>query len=70
MTEDRDSGEEPYTPTHEEAEEFISALSSVLETLERIERDAENQKKETERRDVSRAADTMRAGLQAQEDAT
>ena len=69
MTEDRD-GEEPYTLTHEEAEEFISALSSVLETLERIERDAENQKKETERRDISRAADTMRAGLQAQEDAT
>ena len=70
MTEDRDGDEFPYIVTHEEAEEFISALSSVLETLERIERDAENQKKETERRDVSRAADTMRAGLQAQEDAT
>ena len=70
MTDDRDGGEEPYTPTHEEAEEFISALSSVLETLERIERDSENRKKETERRDISRAADTMRAGLQAQEDAT
>lgn len=70
MTDDRDSGEEPHTPTHEEAEEFITALSSVLETLERIERDAENQKKETERRDISRAADTMRAGLQSQEDAT
>ena len=68
MTEDRDSGEEPHTLTHEEAEEFITALSSVLETLERIERDAENQKKETERRDVSRAAGTMRAGLQTQED--
>ena len=70
MTDDRDSGEEPHTITHEEAEEIIASLSSVLETLERIERDAENQKKETERRDVSRAADTMRAGLQAQEDAT
>ena len=71
MTEDRDSGEElPCVFTHEEAEEFITALSSVLETLERIERDAENQKKETERRDISRATDTMRAGLQAQEDAT
>ena len=70
MTDDRDSGEEPYTPTHEEAEEFITALSSVLETLESIKRDAENQEKETERRDISRAADTMRAGLQAQEDAT
>ena len=63
MTEDRDSGEEPYTLTHEEAEEFISALSSVLETLERVERDAENQKKETERRDISRATDPMLAGL-------
>lgn len=62
MTDDRDGGELPYIVTHEEAEEFISALSSVLETLERIERDAENQKKETERRDVSRAADTMLAG--------
>lgn len=70
MTEDRDGDELPYIVTHEEAEEFISALSSVLETLERIERDSENQKKETERRDISRAADTMRAGLQAQEDAT
>lgn len=70
MTEDRDGDELPYIVTHEAAEEFITALSSVLETLERIERDAENQKKETERRDVSRAADTMRAGLQAQEDAT
>ena len=70
MTEDRDGDELPYIVTHEEAEEFITALSSVLETLERIERDAEKQKKETERRDVSRAADTMRAGLQAQEDAT
>ena len=70
MTEDRDGDELPYIVAHEEAEEFISALSSVLETLERIERDAENQKKETERRDISRAADTMRAGLQAQEDAT
>lgn len=69
MTEDRDNGEEPYTLTHEEAEEFISVLSSVLDTLERIERDAENQEKEeTERRDISRAADTMCAGLQAQED--
>ena len=68
MTEDRDSGEEPYTITHEEAEEFISALSSVLETLERIERDDQNQKRKTERRNISRAADTMRAGLQAQED--
>ena len=63
MTEDRDGDELPYGFTHEEAEEFISALSSVLETLERIERDAENQKKETERRDISRAADTMSAGL-------
>ena len=70
MTDDRDGGELPYVFTHEEAEEFITALSSVLETLERIERDAENQKKETERRDISRAADTMRAGLQTQEDAT
>ena len=70
MTDDRDSGELPYIVTHEEAEEFISALSSVLETLESIKRDAENRKKETERRDISRAADTMRAGLQAQEDAT
>ena len=70
MTEDRDGDEFPYIVTHEEAEEFITALSSVLETLERVERDAENQKKETERRDVSRAAGTMRAGLQAQEDAT
>ena len=70
MTEDRDGDELPYIVTHEEAEEVITALSSVLETLERIERDAENQKKETERRDISRAADTMRAGLQAQEDAT
>ena len=70
MTEDRDGDELPYIVTHEDAEEFISALSSVLETLERIERDAENQKKEPERRDISRAADTMRAGLQAQEDAT
>ena len=70
MTEDRDGDELPYIVTHEDAEEFISALSSVLETLERIERDAENQKKETERRDISRAADPMRAGLQAQEDAT
>ena len=70
MTEDRDGDELPYIVTHEDAEEFISALSSVLETLERVERDAENQKKETECRDISRAADTMRAGLQAQEDAT
>ena len=70
MTEDRDGDELPYVFTHEEAEEFIAALSSVLETLERIERDAENQKKETERRDIPRAADAMRAGLQAQEDAT
>ena len=69
MTEDRDGDELPYIVTHEEAEEFITALSSVLETLERVERDAENQKKETERRDGSRAADTMRAGLQTQEDA-
>ena len=68
MTEDRDGDELPYIVTHEEAEEFITALSSVLETLERIERDAENQKKETERRDISLAADAMRAGLQAQED--
>ena len=66
MTDDRDSGEElPYIVTHEEAEEFITALSSVLETLERIERDAENQKKETERRDISRATDPMLAGLPA-----
>ena len=70
MTEDRDSDELPYIATHEEAEEFISALSSVLETLESIKRDAQNQEKEAERRDISRAADTMRAGLQAQEDAT
>ena len=70
MTDDRDGGEEPYTITHEEAEEFISALSSVLDTLERIERDDQNQKRKTERRNISRAADTMRAGLQAQEDAT
>ena len=71
MTDDRSGGEEPRTLTHEVAEEFITALSSVLETLERIERDAENQEKEeTERRGISRAADTMRAGLQAQEDAT
>ena len=70
MTEDRDGDELPYIVTHEEAEELIASLSSVLETLERVERDAENQKKETERRDVSRAADAMRAGLQAQEDAT
>lgn len=68
MTEDRDSGEEPYTLTHEEAEEFISALSSVLETLESIKRDDQNQKRKTERRNISRAADTMRAGLLAQED--
>ena len=70
MTDDRDSGVLPYIVTHEDAEEFISALSSVLETLERIKRDAENQKKETERRDISRATDTMLAGLQTQEDAT
>ena len=71
MTDDRDGGEEPHTPTHEEAEEFITALSSVLETPERIGRDAENQEKEeTGRRDISRAADTMRAGLQTKEDAT
>ena len=70
MTEDRDSGELPHTITHEEAEELIASLSSVLETPERIGRDADTQKEETERRDISRAADTMRAGLQAQEDAT
>ena len=57
MTEDRDSGEEPHTITHEEAEEIIASLSSVLETPEGIGRDADKQKEETGRRDISRAAD-------------
>ena len=65
MTEDRDGDELPYIVTHEDAEEFISALRSVREALERIERDAQNQKKATERRDISRATDPMLAGLPA-----
>ena len=70
MTEDRDSGELTHKITHEEAEELIASLSSVLETLERVERDAENQKEETERRDIARAADTTHDGPTPQEDAT
>lgn len=68
MTDDRDSGEEPHPVRSRLAFGPQWRVSEKL--LARFRRAVQREEAEEERRRVSRAADTMRAGLQAQEDAT
>ena len=66
MTEERDSGEEPH-PVRSRFT-FVSQQRISEELLARIKRAVQREEAEEAHRRVSRAADTMRAGLQAQED--
>ena len=66
MTDDRDSGEEPHPVRSKFI--FVSRQRGSEELLARIKRAFQLKEAEEERRRVSRAADTMRAGLQAKED--
>ena len=68
MTEDRDSGEEPHPVRSKFI--FVSQQRVSEELLGRIKRAVQREEAEEAHRRVSRAADTMRAGLQAQEDVT
>ena len=68
MTEDRDSGEEPHPVRSKFA--FVSQQRIAAELLARIRRAVQREEAEEDYRRISRAADAMRAGLQAQEDAT
>ena len=67
MTEERDSGEEPHPVRSRFI--FVSQQRIAAELLARIKRAVRRAEAEEEHRRVSRAADTMRAGLQAKEDA-
>ena len=68
MTEGRDSGEEPHPVRSKFI--FVSQQRISEELLDRIKRAVQRKEAEGAHRRVSRAADTMRAGLQAKEDAT
>ena len=68
MTEDRDSGEEPHPVRSKFV--FVSQQRISEELLDRIKRAVQREEAEEDYRRISRAADAMRAGLQAQEDAT
>lgn len=68
MTDDRDSGEEPHPVRSKFI--FVSQQRIAEELLARIKRSIQREEAEEKHRRVSRAADPMIAGLQAQEDAT
>lgn len=68
MTDDRDGGEEPHPVRSRFI--FVSQQRVSEELLDRIKRAVQREEAEEAHRRVSRAADTMRAGLQAQEAAT
>ena len=68
MTDDRDSGEEPHPVRSKFI--FVSQQRIAAELLDRIKRAVQREEAEEAHRRISRATDTMRAGLQAQEDAT
>ena len=66
MTEDRDSGEEPHPVRSRFI--FVSQQRISEELLARIRRAVQREEAEEAHRRVSRAADTMLAGLPAKED--
>lgn len=68
MTEDRDGGEEPHPVRSKFI--FVSQQRISEELLGRIKRVVQREEAEEAHRRVSRAADPMIAGLQAQEAAT
>ena len=68
MTEDRDGGEEPHPVRSKFV--FVSRQRISEELLARIKRAVRREEAEEAHRRISRTAGTMRAGLQAQEDAT
>ena len=68
MTENRDSGAEPHPVRSKFI--FVSQQRVSEEMLDCIKRAVQREEAEEAHRRVSRAADTMRAGVQAQEDAT
>ena len=68
MTDDRDSGEAPHPVRSKFV--FVSQQRIEAELLARIKRAVQREEAEEAHRRISRAADAMRAGLQAQEDAT
>ena len=61
MTEDRDSGEEPHPVRSKFI--FVSQQRISEELLDRIKRAVQREEAEEDHRRISRATDTMRAGL-------
>ena len=63
MTDDRDSGEEPHPVRSKFI--FVSQQRIAAELLDRIRRAVQREEAEEAHRRISRATDTMRAGLPA-----